>query len=73
MHAALNLSMQRKDDTEVQVRRPLRAPAVLPRPQLKQVQILHRVPLNAWIRDDSFRANTLLDGLASYLRNKDPV
>ena len=52
--------------------RPLRAPQELPSPKLSAVEILHRPPQTAWIRDDSVRANTLLAGLSSYLRNKDP-
>lgn len=72
MLAVCNRNMQKKDDTFVP-RRPLRAPAELPRPQLRRVEIVHRAPQTSWIRDDSVKANNLLDGLALYLRNKDPV
>lgn len=57
---------------ELAMIRPLRAPAELLRPALKQVEILHRPPQTSWIRDDSVKANQLLDGLASYLRTRDP-
>lgn len=47
----------------------LRAPTKIP---LKQVKILHRPPQTTWTRDNALKANQLLDGLASYLRTKDP-
>lgn len=66
MRALYNLSTQKKDD-----RRPLRAPEELPRPVLKQVQIILRPPQTTWIQDDSRKATALLDGLSSYLRTRD--
>lgn len=47
----------------------LRAPERIP---LKRVEILLRPPQTTWVRDNSAKANLLLDGLASYLRAKDP-
>lgn len=70
MLAVYNRNMQEKDNFPV---RPLRAPAELPRPALRRIEISHRAPQTSWIKDDSLKANTLLDGLAFYLRSKDPV
>lgn len=73
MHAVCNRNMHSRDDTVQEKVRPLRAPAELPRPALRKIEILHRPPQTSWIKDDSLRANTLLDGLASYLRTRDPT
>lgn len=57
---------------QMKLDRPLRAPEELPRPALRKIEILHRPPQTSWIKDDSVRANILLEGLVSYIRNKDP-